>query len=64
MKAGDYLLTASFGAGLTWGAGVIKWGERTTPLTISDAALPPCDKTALEILAPHIKRYAEHEQNS
>jgi len=64
VKPGDHLLTASFGAGLTWGAGVIKWGERVTPLSLSDATLPPCDKTALEILAPHIERYANHEQSS
>ncbi|MEX2469668.1 MAG: ketoacyl-ACP synthase III, partial [Pseudohongiellaceae bacterium] len=31
VNAGDYILTASFGAGLTWGAGLIKWGQRTTP---------------------------------
>lgn len=58
VKAGDYILTASFGAGLTWGAGLIKWGQRTTPLGESAAELPPCDKTALEILEPHIRRYA------
>lgn len=57
VKAGDTLLTASFGAGLTWGAGVIRWGERTTPLALSDAELPPTDKTALEIIEPHIARY-------
>lgn len=61
VKAGDYLLTASFGAGLTWGAGLIKWSDRVTPLSLSDASLPPCDKTALEILEPHIKRYAAHD---
>ncbi len=58
VKAGDTLLTASFGAGLTWGAGVIRWGQRTTPLALSDAELPPNDKTALELLEPHIARYA------
>jgi 3-oxoacyl-[acyl-carrier-protein] synthase-3 len=57
VKSGDYILTASFGAGLTWGAGLIKWGDRVTPLKESDAELPPCNKTALEILEPQIKRY-------
>lgn len=52
IKPGDYVLTAAFGAGLTWAAGLIKWGERVTPLGSSDAELPPCDKTALEIIAP------------
>ncbi len=60
IKPGDYVLSASFGAGLTWGAALIKWGDRVTPLQQSDAELPPCNQTALEILAPHIKRYAEH----
>lgn len=54
---GDYILTASFGAGLTWGAGVIRWGDRVTRLQQSDAELPPCNQTALEILAPQIQRY-------
>lgn len=54
---GDYVLMATFGAGLTWGAGLVKWGERVQALNVSDAQLPPCQQTALEILAPHIKRY-------
>ncbi|MEX0617902.1 MAG: ketoacyl-ACP synthase III [Pseudohongiellaceae bacterium] len=57
VQPGDCLLMASFGAGLTWGAGIVRWGPRISPLRTCDAALPPCDKTALEILAPHIARY-------
>ena len=64
VKPGDYLLMASFGAGLTWGAGLVKWGDRVDPLKLSDASLPPCDKTALEILEPHIKRYAAHQASA
>jgi 3-oxoacyl-[acyl-carrier-protein] synthase-3 len=60
IKPGDYVLMASFGAGLTWGAGLVKWGERVEPLKTSAASLPPCDKTALEILEPQIKRYLAH----
>jgi 3-oxoacyl-[acyl-carrier-protein] synthase-3 len=55
IKSGDRLLLAAFGAGLTRGAGLIRWGERTTPLAQSDAELPPCDQTALEILSDAIK---------
>ena len=55
IKSGDRLLLAAFGAGLTRGAGLIRWGERTTPLAESDAELPPCDQTALEILSDAIK---------
>lgn len=54
IKPGMTLLTASFGAGLTCGAGVIKWGERTTPIATSNAELPPCNQTAIEILQPAI----------
>ncbi len=60
IKPGDHVLSASFGAGLTWGAALIRWGERVEPLAQSDAELPPCEQTALEILEPHIKRYTEH----
>mgnify|MGYP006153139971 FL=1 len=64
IKPGDYVLSATFGAGLTWGAALIRWGDRVTPLTLSDAEMPPCDQTALEILAPQIKRYIEHAAKS
>ncbi|MCG9749429.1 ketoacyl-ACP synthase III [Vibrio brasiliensis] len=55
VKPGDNLLLAAFGAGLTWGAGHIKWGERVTPLGESDAALPECEQTALELLSSAIE---------
>jgi len=55
IKPGNRLLLAAFGAGLTRGAGLILWGQRTTPLGESDAELPPCDQTALEILGEAIK---------
>ncbi len=57
VKPGDYVLMATFGAGLTWGAGLVKWGDRVSPVHQSDAELPPCKQTGLEILAPHIERY-------
>ncbi|KGY10456.1 ketoacyl-ACP synthase III [Vibrio sinaloensis] len=55
VKPGDNLLLAAFGAGLTWGAGHIKWGDRVTPIAQSDAVLPDCDKTALELLKTAIE---------
>ena len=55
IKPGSRLLLAAFGAGLTRGAGLILWGERVTPLALSDAELPPCEKTALEIMSDAIK---------
>jgi 3-oxoacyl-[acyl-carrier-protein] synthase-3 len=35
---------------------VIRWGERVTPLGTTDVDLPPCTKTAVEIVKDIIKR--------
>lgn len=51
VKPNSYLLTAAFGAGLTWGAALLKWGDRITPIAQCDEELPPCDQTALELIA-------------
>jgi 3-oxoacyl-[acyl-carrier-protein] synthase-3 len=61
---GDYVLIATFGAGLTWGAGLIRWGDRVKPLQVSTAELPPSDKTALEIIQPQIDKYKDRNQSS
>jgi len=47
---GDLVLMPAFGGGLTLSAHLIRWGERVTPLLPSDAELPLCTKTALEIV--------------
>jgi 3-oxoacyl-[acyl-carrier-protein] synthase-3 len=51
VRANALLLLPGFGAGLTYGAHLIRWGERTTPLAVSEAALPPTERSALELLA-------------
>lgn len=56
IQPGDRILLAAFGAGLTRGAGMIRWGSRTTPLGKSEAGLPPCEQTALEILGEAIQK--------
>jgi len=55
VKPNSHVLLTAFGAGLTRAAGLIRWGERTTPLQRSDAELPPCEQTALEILGGAIR---------
>jgi 3-oxoacyl-[acyl-carrier-protein] synthase-3 len=47
---GGLVLMPAFGGGLTLSAHLIRWGDRVTPLRISDAELPPCTKTALELV--------------
>ncbi len=44
------LLMPAFGAGLTWCAHLVRWGDRVTPKGQSDAELPPCDQTALQMV--------------
>jgi len=55
IQPGSRLLMAASRAGLTRGAGLIRCCQRTTPLGESDAELPPCDQTALEILGEAIQ---------
>ena len=48
---GDIVAMVAFGGGLTWGAAVIRWGERTTRLRRVPHEVPGTDKTGLELLA-------------
>jgi 3-oxoacyl-[acyl-carrier-protein] synthase III len=50
VEPGATILMPAFGAGLTWCAHLLRWGERTTPLAMSDAQLPPCTQTGLDLL--------------
>ncbi len=50
VTAASNILMPAFGGGLTWCAHLLRWGQRTTPLAASDAELPPCDQSALELV--------------
>lgn len=50
VKPGAHILMPAFGAGLTLCSHVIRWGQRTTPVAVSSAELPPCPRSALEIV--------------
>ncbi|UXI02640.1 ketoacyl-ACP synthase III [Photobacterium sp. TY1-4] len=63
VQPGSTILSAAFGAGLTWGASLIKWGQRTTPVATSDAELPACNQTATEILAKAIAHCQQKQNN-
>jgi len=47
---GSLLLMPGFGGGLTWASLLVRWGDRVTPLRRSDRVLPPCTKSALEMV--------------
>jgi len=47
---GATLLMPAFGGGLTYCSLLVKWGQRTTPLGVSTAELPPLTETALQMV--------------
>ena len=62
IKPGANIMSAAFGAGLTWSATYIKWGQRVTPLRESDTELPPCDKTGLELIADAVEGCKDYQK--
>jgi 3-oxoacyl-[acyl-carrier-protein] synthase-3 len=57
IKPGMTILTASFGAGLTCGAGIIKWGDRVEPVGQSDKSIPPYEGTVFDLLEDSFNHY-------
>ncbi len=50
VKPGSLLLMPGFGGGLTYGALLVRWGSRVTPLGTSSLEFPPLTHTALELV--------------
>ncbi|MGI9331099.1 MAG: ketoacyl-ACP synthase III [Gammaproteobacteria bacterium] len=50
---GDLVLMPAFGAGLSRGAALLRWGPRVEALGTSLAELPPTTETGLEIIRRH-----------
>jgi 3-oxoacyl-[acyl-carrier-protein] synthase III len=50
VKPDSWILMPAFGGGLTYCSLLVRWGQRVTPIGVSDAALPPCERTALEMV--------------
>ena len=63
VKPGMTILTASFGAGLTCGAGVIRWGQRVEPVAISDAEIAPYEGTVFDLMEDSFKYYGVDAQH-
>lgn len=64
IKPGDNVVFTAFGGGLSWGAAVYRWGERTEPLGESDAALPPPDRDTMELLQPNFDFFGLPEKQT
>jgi 3-oxoacyl-[acyl-carrier-protein] synthase-3 len=56
LKPGGLLLMPAFGAGLTWCAHLVRWGERVTPLMQVADELPPPQQSALELVQDLMRR--------
>jgi 3-oxoacyl-[acyl-carrier-protein] synthase III len=50
VHAGSKMLMPAFGAGLTLCSHYVEWGQRTTPKDLATIELPPCEKTALQLV--------------
>jgi 3-oxoacyl-[acyl-carrier-protein] synthase-3 len=55
VSPGDVLAMVAFGGGLTWGAAIVRWGDRVTRLRTVDHEVPGTDKTGLELLAARVQ---------
>lgn len=50
VQPGATILMPAFGGGLTYCSLLVKWGQRVTPLGVSDRELPPLTETALDMV--------------
>jgi 3-oxoacyl-[acyl-carrier-protein] synthase-3 len=50
VRPGAWLLMPGFGGGLTYCAHLVRWGDRTAPLSESKVELPPSNRTALQLV--------------
>ncbi|RLV58356.1 ketoacyl-ACP synthase III [Parashewanella curva] len=61
LKPNQTILSCAFGAGLTSAAMLLKWGDRVTPISESDAELPPCDQTGLELAKKAVDHFCKNK---
>ena len=50
VKPGSLVLMPAFGGGMTYCSLLVRWGERVTPLGTSEIELPPCTRSALDMV--------------
>jgi 3-oxoacyl-[acyl-carrier-protein] synthase-3 len=58
VQPNSLVLLPAFGAGLTWCAHLVRWGDRVTPKSTTNVDLPPCNTTALELVQGFIQKKA------
>jgi len=55
ISPGDVVAMVAFGGGLTWGAAVLRWGDRVTRVRAVEHDVPGTDKTGLELLSDRVQ---------
>ena len=60
IQPGDLVLFTAFGAGLSRGAALLRWGPRAEPVGTSEAELPPAKASGLEIIRRHAEPMKAH----
>ncbi len=55
VKPGSLVALVAFGGGLTWGAAMVRWGDRVDRLRTTDSGIAGTDKTGLELLAARVQ---------
>jgi 3-oxoacyl-[acyl-carrier-protein] synthase-3 len=61
---GAHLLLPGFGAGLTWCAHLVRWGERIRPRGEAAVDLPPCPHSGLELVNELRSRRRRHRDEA
>jgi 3-oxoacyl-[acyl-carrier-protein] synthase III len=59
VKAGDDIVFAAFGAGLTWAAALVRWGSRVEPMSTSNAELPGYDGDVFSLLDGNVQFFGK-----
>jgi len=52
---GSLVAMVAFGGGLTWGAAIVRWGDRVERLGTTDSGIPGTDLKGLELLAARVQ---------
>ncbi len=62
IQPGSTVVFAAFGAGMSWGSMVYKWGSRVDPLATPEIDLPPTDQTTMDILSANFDFFGMPEK--
>lgn len=62
IQAGHLVLVPAFGAGLTWSAQLIRWGDRCHAISECEIDLPPSTQSGLDIVKHYLSCHQQYPQ--